>query len=140
MITSGITLGKDVPKDIHDVRMKKTRYAVFTIDDSGKEIVTTKVGSRDATYDKFIEEISINDPCYIVFDFEYVDGSSISKLLLILWIPDIAKPRTKMLYSSSFDAFASVSEGYMRVPVNEAAGLENSEIIKYIKAHTSLKY
>ncbi|CCW59572.1 unnamed protein product [Phytomonas sp. EM1] len=139
MIASGITLGNDVSKAMHDVRMKHTRYAVFSINSDGKEIVTTKVGPREATYDQFIEQINLNEPCYVAFDYEYVDGPLISKLLLILWIPDTAKPRIKMLYSSSFDAFACASQGFMRVQVNEAAGLEKSEIVKYIKSHSLLK-
>lgn len=92
---------------------KKHRYVIFNIREE-KQIDAEVIGDRDAEYDQFLEDLQKGGPgeCrYGLFDFEYMhqhqgttESSKKQKLFLLLWCPDTAKIKMKMLYASSFDA------------------------------------
>lgn len=133
MAMSGVTLADNVVSAMNDVRMKRSRYAVLRIDETGK-IAVVEEGTRDQTFTDFVGKYSTDEPCYAAFDYEYEDGGvTRDKVLLIQWIPDTAKARAKMVYSSSRDALNSVSEGFLPIQANDASELEKDEIIRKVK-------
>ena len=78
------------------------KYIVFSMNDAMTEIVILKKGEKDATYDNFLEELPENDCRYGVFDYEFTDDGRLqSKILFVVWAPDTAKIKPKMLYASS---------------------------------------
>lgn len=139
MAMSGVTLADNVVSAMNDVRMKRTRYAILKIGEDGKQIQVAEVGPRETTYEQFCAKISPTEPCYAAYDYEYVDanGTSKAKVLTIQWVPDVAKPRAKMLYSSSRDALTSVTEGFLSVQANDASELEPAELLRKIQSHRS---
>lgn len=92
---------------------KKHRYVIFNIRDE-KQIDVEVIGDRNAEYDQFLEDLQrggTGECRYGLFDFEYMhqhqgttESSKKQKLFLLLWCPDTAKIKMKMLYASSFDA------------------------------------
>jgi cofilin len=92
---------------------KKHRYVIFNIREE-KQIDAEVIGDRDAEYDQFLEDLQkggTGECRYGLFDFEYMhqhqgttESSKKQKLFLLLWCPDTAKIKMKMLYASSFDA------------------------------------
>merc|ERR1712146_670036 len=57
-------------------------------------------------YGQFVENLPKDDCRYAVYDFEYDQpdcGGKRSKILFVLWSPDTAKIKSKMLYTSSKD-------------------------------------
>lgn len=92
---------------------KKHRYVIFNIRDE-KQIDAEVIGERDAEYDQFLEDLQkggTGECRYGLYDFEYMhqhqgttESSKKQKLFLLLWCPDTAKIKMKMLYASSFDA------------------------------------
>jgi len=92
---------------------KKHRYVIFNIREE-KQIDVEVIGDRDAEYDQFLEDLQkggTGECRYGLFDFEYMhqhqgttESSKKQKLFLLLWCPDTAKIKMKMLYASSFDA------------------------------------
>jgi len=77
-------------------------------------------GDRDAVYQDYLDHLSNLGPdeCrYGLYDFEFehaCEGAADtkrSKLILMIWCPDTAKIKKKMLYSSSFDALKHALEG-----------------------------
>ena len=92
---------------------KKYRYIVFYIRDD-TQIDVEKIGDRNAKYQDYVDDIQVggSGECrYGVYDFEYThqcqgtsEATKKQKLFLMLWCPDTAKIKKKMLYSSSFDA------------------------------------
>lgn len=136
---SGVTLDPAVSSAISDLRMKKNRYVIMRIGESGKQIEVVEVGERSYSYQEFVKKIAVDTPCYAAFDFEYSDGGvSRDKPILIQWIPDTAKPREKMMYSSSRDALNAASQGYLPVQANEVSELETDEVIRRIKSHRTV--
>jgi len=81
------------------------RYAFFRMNDTQTSIVVDKTAPPSATFDQFVKDLPPNDCRYAVFDFEYeLDGGRRNKILFVLWAPDTAKIKAKMLYTSSKDA------------------------------------
>lgn len=123
-MASGVAVDDECKTIFEDIRIaKKHRYAIFHIKDE-KKIVVECIGDRDATYDDFLDKIrnaednNKVDCRYGLFDFEYThqhqgttDVSKKAKLLLMLWCPDNAVVKKKMLYSSSFDAIKKTFHG-----------------------------
>ncbi len=49
-----------------------------------------------------MEELPENECRYGIFDYEFTDdGRAQSKILFVVWAPDTAKIKAKMLYASS---------------------------------------
>jgi len=104
----------------HIKKGKKHRYLIFHIKDE-KTIDIEKFGDREEGYDDYLKHLEAlgGDECrYGLYDFEYehqCQGTSEQtkkqKLFLMIWCPDTARIKKKMLYSSSFDALKHALEG-----------------------------
>jgi len=81
------------------------RYALFKLNADQSEVVVDSFAPPSATYDEFVKQLPANDCRYAVYDFEYdADGGVRNKILFVVWAPDSAKIKAKMLYASSKDA------------------------------------
>ncbi|EPY36991.1 cofilin [Angomonas deanei] len=135
MAMSGVTLASNVVGALNDLRMKKSRYVILAIGDDGKQVEVKEVGARGSSFEDFQKKLDASNPCYGAVDFEYEDGGKRDKLVLVQWIPEGAKPRSKMLYSASRDALNSASEGYLAIQANDASDVTLEEIVRRIKSH-----
>merc|ERR1711916_406766 len=82
--------------------MGASSYLIYAITDDWTEIQLIEAGEKDASYDDFLEELPENECRYAIFDYEFEhDGRAQSKILFIVWAPDTAKIKAKMLYASS---------------------------------------
>jgi len=125
MAMSGVEVDTQCKTVYDDVQAgKKHRYVTFKID-NGK-IRVDQIGERNATYDQFLEALKQkdgdNEDCrYAIYDFEYVvesqgtEASFRTKVLLVLWCPDMAKIKKKMVYSASFDSLKKAFKGALQV-------------------------
>eukprot|EP00759_Apiculatamorpha_spiralis_P000648 PhF_6_TR10249/c2_g1_i1/m.15892/K05765/CFL; cofilin len=109
---SGIAVADECMVAFDEIKKKKAyRYVLFSIKDD-KAVAVESKGDRSVTYAQFVEGLPKDKPAYIVFDFEYPkDGVTVSKLVFISWIPDIAKVKSKMMYASTKDSIKSKIEG-----------------------------
>jgi len=139
-MASGVAVSQECKTTFDEVKQKRLhRYIVYHIEDE-KMIVVEKIGSRDASYDDFLADLTKGgeSECrYGLYDFEYLkqcEGtdapSEVKKLFLMLWCPDSAKIKKKMLYSSSFDAIKKALVGvqkYIQATDTAEASLEEVE-------------
>merc|ERR1712173_59141 len=112
-MSSGVAVADECKAIFEEIKKsKKYRYCIFHIKDE-KVISVEEKGDRDASYDDFLHDLQKggDGECrYGLYDFEYqhqCQGTSSShkqKLFLMMWCPDSAKIKKKMLYSSSYDA------------------------------------
>lgn len=84
---SGVTAGQQVVSALNDLRLKKSRYVIMSIDD-GKTINVTQIGPRQKTegddnfantfadFTKLLTTKYDNVPCYVGYDFEYYNGNN----------------------------------------------------------------
>nr|CCC89882.1 putative cofilin/actin depolymerizing factor [Trypanosoma congolense IL3000] len=135
MAMSGVSVADECVTALNDLRHKKSRYIIMHIVDQ-RSIAVKTIGQRNANFEEFIGAIDKSIPCYAAFDFEYntPDGPR-AKLILISWNPDSGAPRTKMLYSSSRDALAPLTQGFQGIQANDASGLDFEEIERKVKSN-----
>merc|ERR1711988_1439775 len=122
---TGIMPAEDVAGVLKKIQRRKLRYAVFGFNDKRDLIITLEeqppqCKESDLTMDiireeweSMVEHLPPQDVRYVVYDFAFRDISSgyndgdlemapiKSKLLLIQWSPDSAKPKVKMLVPAS---------------------------------------
>ncbi|XP_074662314.1 uncharacterized protein LOC141914879 [Tubulanus polymorphus] len=120
-MASGVQVRDECVTTLEEIRMDRLyRYVVLGLSDDLKEICVLKKSSRDATYEDFIEDMmdaAKKRQCrYAIFDVSYDAGNGDErapreKLCLIMWSPDNATIKQKMLYTSSSDALKKKLEG-----------------------------
>ena len=141
---SGIKIDGDC-KVTYDLLQKDHlyRFILFKIENC-KEIVVDKTGDRSASVEDFFAALREkdeygNDQCrYAVLDYEFtadaigVGSSYRESILLIMYCPDNARIKSKMLYSSSFHSLKRTLVGVKRsLHINDESDL-NEEHIKDI--------
>jgi len=125
MAMSGVDLDPPCKVIFDEVQLKKKhRYVTFHISEG--KIRIDKIGDRDADYDTFLTDLKAKegdqDDCrYAIYDYEYVvnsqgtEPSFRTRLFLVLWCPDTAKIKKKMVYSASFDSLKKAFNGVQKV-------------------------
>lgn len=138
---SGVKLDEACKVKYDEVQKKhQHRFVTFHIKDD-KEIVVDKVGARDAKFEEFVDAVKQKDGAsedcrYAILDYEFTleaqgtEASQRDAILLIMYCPETARIKKKMIYSSSFDtvkrAFAGIKKAFN---INEEGDL-NEEFIK----------
>jgi len=123
-MTSGVSVSDNCKIMYEEIKKdKKHRYVVFLIKDA-KQIDVEIIGGRDKTYDEFLLDLQKEGPeeCrYGLFDYEYThqcqgttEGSKKQKMFLMLWCPDTAPVKKKMVYSSSYEALKKTLQGVQK--------------------------
>jgi len=143
MAMSGVEVDAQCKNIYDEVQLgKKHRYVTFKID-AGK-ICVDKIGERSANYDAFLEDLKQkdgdNDDCrYAIYDYEYTvesqgtEASFRTKVLLVLWCPDMAKIKKKMVYSASFDSLKKAFKGgHQVIQANGEDEIEEATVKKIL--------
>jgi len=105
-MASGVAVSDDCVTKYQELKLGKAlRYITYKITDDLKEIVVDQVAQSNTSWDDFVATLPKGDCRYAVYDFEYTadDGGKRNKILFILWSPEGAKVKPKMLYTSSKD-------------------------------------
>ena len=110
-MASGVSVNPECVTAYNDIKLgHKFRYLVYALTDDLKEIRVLKTAPTSSTYDDFIEDMRQAEEkkqCrYGIFDAVYKlkDGQNRTKLVFILWSPEEATTKQKMVYTSSKDA------------------------------------
>jgi len=78
-----------------------------------ESVVAATDGTTEEQWAAMCETLPDTDCRYIIYDvtWQTADGGERSKILFVLWSPDSAKIKSKMLYTSSKDAFKKALVG-----------------------------
>ena len=99
---------------------KESRYIIYTITADGKNISKVAseapAGSCEEDWGKFSALLTgeyAAKCCYAVFDFDWTadDGHDASKIMFVLWSPEGAKVKDKMMTTGSKDALKKALVG-----------------------------
>jgi len=142
-MASGVAVSQECKSTFDEVKQKKMhRYIVYNIKDE-KMIVVEKIGARDASYDDFLADLTGDgeSECrYGLYDYEYThqcegtEDRQVKKLFLMLWCPDSAKIKKKMLYSSSFDAIKKALVGVQKyIQATDTSEASKEEVDKKMR-------
>ncbi|OCF43214.1 cofilin [Kwoniella heveanensis CBS 569] len=92
---------------------KKLAYVIYGLSDDKRSIIVLKT-SEDKDFDTFVGELPEKECRWAVYDFEYTlpGGEGIrNKLVFVMWSPDDANVKNKMIFASSKDALRRRLEG-----------------------------
>ncbi|CAD5125585.1 DgyrCDS13786 [Dimorphilus gyrociliatus] len=146
-MASGVKVNDDVVTRAVEMNLHKgtpLRYLRFVINSVGTFIEIQEEKERDKTengdeegqkrlLNELTDTLSDKDCCYILYDFGYVPGSgqATDKLLFIVWCPDSASVRNKMLYASSKDAIKNkLSQlAFKEVQANDLSALSYEAVL-----------
>lgn len=121
-MSSGVAVDEQCLQAYSELKLhRKHRYVVFGVSSDGAKIEVKGTSKTDAgdrePFDKFVRtELPADDCRYVVYDFEYVkegdaQASRRNKIIFVVWSPQGAKIKSKMLYASSKDALRKRLDG-----------------------------
>jgi len=140
-MASGVSVNDDCKTSFQDVKLgHKYRYVVYRLTDDLKRIEVLKTADPSATYDDFLEDMKeaerLEQCRFAIFDAEYKtkDGQPRNKIIFIMWSPEKAKIKQRMVYSSSKDALKkALGEGIGKeVQANDHGDLDWGNIMEII--------
>ena len=91
----------------------KYRFITFSFSSDLKTIVVEKMAPPESTYDDFLDSLPPKDVRYAVYDYEFTadDGSKRDKIVFVVWAPDSAPSRRKMIITGSKGSLKSALNG-----------------------------
>ena len=107
MAVTGITLDDEVTEIFNQLKLGKgLKYVIFRITPDYTRVVVEKSKEVPATWDDFVADLPKDDCRYAVYDYEFTleDSGVRNKLVFVLWTPETAKIKTKMLYPATKEA------------------------------------
>lgn len=112
--SSGVAIHDDCKLKFNELQSKRMhRFITFMMDNKGKEIIVDKIGDRTTSYEDFTSSLPEGDCRFAIYDFDFLTAEDVpkSRIFYILWSPDNAKVRSKMLYASSNERFKKELNG-----------------------------
>merc|ERR1712115_427775 len=127
-MASGIDMGDEVVSVYNEIKLShKYRYMICKRNADNTRIEVETKADPSKTYDDFCAGLPANECRYGVFDLEFsksaADGVR-QKIVFVVWAPDSAKIKDKMLTASSKDAIKKQLVGIS----TEIQGTDPSEI------------
>ena len=107
MAVTGISLKDEVTSVFNELKLGKgLQYVLYRITPDFKEVEVEKKVPAPATWEQFVADLPRDDCRYGVFDYQFnteADGER-NKLIFVLWTPETARIKTKMLYPATKEA------------------------------------
>ncbi|EDQ88489.1 uncharacterized protein MONBRDRAFT_8986 [Monosiga brevicollis MX1] len=136
-MASGVGINADVIEKFTEMKMgSKHKFVTFCLNDDLTEIVVEKA-VQDATYSDFIAALPEQACRYAIYDFDYklADGGQRNKLLFVVWCPDTARIKDKMLFASSKESLRKKLVGInTEVQATELSEVDYDEILDKVSA------
>jgi cofilin len=112
---SGVAVAEDCLSVFNKVKMRSNglQWATFRVEENEGSVLTAATGEVSGDYDDFIAALPESECRYAIYDYKYVnaDDCEFSKLVFVVWNPDSARLKNKMLYASTKDFFKSRLSG-----------------------------
>lgn len=135
---SGVSVDDDIKVTFDDMKHGKKvhRYMQMKMSDDKKKITIDKTAPKSENkYADFVGQLPPDDCRYAIVDYSYEGKETGTKevLLFIVWCPDSAKVKDKMLYASSKDAVKQVCQGVAaEIQANDFDGVSDEYILDKI--------
>merc|ERR1712194_77272 len=142
---SGIEPTQEVKDASKLIKKRKKLYAIFGFNEKQTEIVLVSDGEVvplvpesdfQEAWEDMTDELPPKDVRYVMYDFPYlalVGGNTVvkSKLCLISWSPDAAKPKVKMPLAASLQSVKDVcSSCQINMQLNDIRDLAYDSILE----------
>jgi cofilin len=134
---SGVSVTDEVVTEFNNIKLgHKYRYIQMKISDDLSVIEMEKTVA-EAQYDEFVQQLPDKICRYAIFDFEYDLAASGQRqqLIFVVWCPDTAPTKMKMLYASSKDAVKKKLVGINHeIQATEHSELDKNEVTERLKS------
>ncbi len=102
-MATGIKINDECITKFNSLKLDKSaKFLLFAMNEEATEVVLTKVGDKDASYQDFIEALPKDDCVYATIDFSFShEGRDINKIIFVNWAPDSARVKRKMIYAGT---------------------------------------
>lgn len=138
---SGIIVSDDAVNMYYYLKAKSTyRWAMWKINDTGKEVILCNVGERESPYEQLLEALPETDCRFAVYDHQFTnsDNCVFNKLVFISWAPDTARIKAKMMYASTKDYFKTYLDGLsIELQASEIEDITERVISDAVRAATT---
>ena len=113
---SGIGVTDEAVDEYNVMKTKrgKHRFLTYNIDEDAGMVVLRETGAAaTATYDDFLDTLPDAECRYCVYDYDYTndDNCKFNKFVFVMWSPDIAPIKQKMIYASTKEYFKNCLDG-----------------------------
>ncbi|WWC88140.1 cofilin [Kwoniella dendrophila CBS 6074] len=113
-LSSGVQPTQECLEKFQELKTgKKMTYVIYGLSEDKKSIIVLKT-SEDKDFDNFVGELPEKECRWAVYDYEFTlpGGEGIrNKLVFVVWSPDDANVKNKMMFASSKDALRRRLEG-----------------------------
>jgi len=109
----------------------KYRFITFTFSADLKKIIIDQKGDHDKTYDDFLDILPPKDVRYAVYDFDYIseEGTPRNKVVFIVWAPDTAPARKKMVIAGTKGGIKQALNGVaIEIQANDDQGISEAVV------------
>jgi len=131
---AGVKFNESCFKEFQEfIQSRSYNFLVFKLSDNLDEVVVDRKGEHNAKLADIAHSLPADEPRYAVIDIQYDLGKNEgvrSKLIFIMWCPDTATIKHKMVYAATAEGFRRSLPGvqvYMRA--ESAAELEFSDVM-----------
>jgi len=134
-MASGVKVNDACVEAYQDLKLKKSsRYVIFKVNADNTEIVVDKVAPTTATYAEFKHDLPDDDTRYAVYDFPFtLEGGLRNKILFVVWAPDTAKLKRKMIIAASKEAFRKKLVGIgAEIQATDRSEIEESSVLEKV--------
>ena len=130
---SGVTVDQKCVEEWNKQKLKKAyKFVVYKLNDDNTEVVV-ETTSTDESYDAFLDALPENECRYATLDVKNPKPNLSDKLVFLLWAPDTANVKSKMVYASSKDVVTKKLEGIAKViQANDRSEVQLTAIIDKI--------
>jgi cofilin len=137
MAASGVSVQDAVVSEFNNIKIgHKYVYIQMKITNDLKEIEVEKtVDTGACSYEDFVHQLPPNDCRYAIYDFHFDTGKAGQReqLIFVVWCPDTAPVRTKMLYAASKDALKKKLVGINHeIQATEQADLNQKDVTEKV--------
>jgi len=144
MSRSGVICFPDCVPTFQELKIGKTlTYIIFKISDDKKSIIADKK-STDSNYESFLKDLPEKECRYAVYDFKWEINSSEgkrNKIVFVLWSPDSAPIKSKMLYTTSVNALRSTLTGIgSEVQATDFSEISHETVLEKVAKVTKPKH
>lgn len=143
-MSSGVAVDKRVVSIFKEIMGRQCGGAVFKINDEMTAVEVEKktavgTGSAKSNWEAFTKTLPESDCRYISFDFAYEhQGTTKNRVVFLLWSPETARIKSKMIYAASQEGVVNMLEGIQRsLQVTDRDELDYSFIAKKLAQHTA---
>lgn len=143
-MSSGVPVDNKVLSTFKEIMGRKFRAAIFKINGDltlieVEDTAPIAAGAPKGNWEAMCKKLPETDCRYLAYDFEYEhQGAKKNRIIFVLWSPDSAPTKSKLVYAASREGIVSQLQGVQRaIEANDDDEIDYNAISKKLAQHTA---